>query len=109
MHTLAGVSARADWFGRVHDGGELMFRNHLSSHCRIAQPSTGPAADPVKTLGPAMDDPPEIAALERAILQSQEDNWAHYNVPDEERARLRQGIVAHAKTVCDALRPEHAT
>ena len=43
--------------------------------------------------------PDPIADLEAAIMLSSEQGWTHYNVPLEERARLRPGVAALARLV----------
>ncbi len=48
-----------------------------------------------------------IAALARAIMQGQEDTWAHHGVSEAERERLRPGVRALATSVGDRLRAEH--
>jgi hypothetical protein len=53
-------------------------------------------------------DPPEIGALEAAIVQAQLERWAFYAVPAEEIARLLPGVQQLAKNVCNGLRAEHA-
>lgn len=84
-----------------------MFRNHLSSHRRVAQQEVTTNLLPA-TVAPTVDDTPEITALERAILEGKEQLWDVYGVPEEERARQRPGIAQFAKHVCDGLRAEHA-
>ncbi len=49
----------------------------------------------------------QIADLEHAIVQAQEDNWTHHAVPETERDRLRPSVRALATAVADQLRAEH--
>ncbi|MDQ3349844.1 MAG: hypothetical protein M3545_18005 [Acidobacteriota bacterium] len=49
-----------------------------------------------------------ITSLQRAIMQGQEDAWAHHAVPLEERARLRPAVAKIAQAVTDRMREEHA-
>jgi hypothetical protein len=53
-----------------------------------------------------VDDP--IASLQAAIIAASEQGWAHHDVPEVERERLRPGVLALAQGVADRLRAEHA-
>lgn len=54
---------------------------------------------------PADLDP--IAALGRAIVAAQEENWHVHGVSASEQARLRPIVAQQAKAVTDQLRAEH--
>ena len=82
-----------------------MFRNHLASHRRIAQVITTNNLLPAAST--AVDDTPEITALERTIVEAKEQHWDVYDVSEEERAGLRPEIARLAKTIGDGYRAEH--
>lgn len=49
----------------------------------------------------------QIDDFERRMIAAHDERWASYNIPAEEVARVRPGVVQLAKTICDRLRQEY--